>query len=199
MKTESKQKLATLAFSGFMAYAVAALIPIGGAVAFLHQDSPGTMVGIAVIVFLALGVGLFGLRFIGQSGYRFSKGGMVVARPLGTYHIDYASVSRVERVTRSNSRRTEKVRLTFDCLGKDRVVTITPESSGIVVAEILSRCPRLTSSTTHRLKRDGTFRAAREVFSRTSDKARLHQQAKRDAVPDPESQPRASRHRPRQE
>jgi len=94
---------------------------------------------------------------------------MVIGRPFGSHYIAYDCVSRVERVTRSNIRKTKKVRVTFKHLGRDRVLTLSPEFPAIVAAELLAHCSRLTSSKNYRLKRDHTFRAARDMGSTSAN------------------------------
>jgi hypothetical protein len=165
MNTESKQKLSALALSGALTYAVAALIVIGTTVAFIQHDSPVILSGIIVVVGLAAVVGFLGLRFLDRSGYRFLDSCMVIDRPFGSLHIAYDCVSRIERVTRTNTRKTEKVRVTFRHLGRERVLTLTPECPAIAASEILAHCSRLTSIKTCRLKRDHSFRDAREMVN----------------------------------
>jgi hypothetical protein len=182
MNTESKQKLSALALYGALTYAVGALIVIGTTVASIQNDSPLILSGVIAVVGLALVVGFLGLRFIAESGYRISESCMVIARPFGSLHIAYDCVSRVERVTRSNFRKTEKVRITFLQFGRERVLTLTPECPAIVAEELLTHCSRLTSSRHHRLKRDHTFRTAREMVSFSTSKSPGNQEAPVDAT-----------------
>lgn len=170
MNTESKQKLSALALNGALTYGLGALIVIGFTVASIQHDSPGILSGVLGVVGLSLVVGFFGLKFIAESGYRFSESYIVIARPFGCLHIAYDCISRVDRVTRSNFRKTEVVRITFQQFCRNRVLTITPASPEIVAEELLRRCPRLTSSRHHRLKRDQTFRAAKEIISFSSSR-----------------------------
>jgi len=171
MNTDSKQKLSAVALNSALTYAVAALIVIGTSVASIEHDSPVILTGTVVIVAIALVVGFLGLRFIAQSGIRFSESCMIIARPLGPLYIAYDCVSRVERVTRSKNHRTEKVRVTFRHLGKESVLNLTPECPAIVASEILAHCPRLTSSRVCCLVRDQTFRAARESLLLANSKS----------------------------
>ncbi len=80
----------------------------------------------------------------------------------------YDCINRVERVTRWNSRKTEDVRIVFQQFGRERVLTLTPEWPAMCAEERLAHCPRLTSRSHHRLKRDHTLLAAREMGSYSS-------------------------------
>ena len=163
MNQESKQKLSALALHGTLTYAMTALIVIGSSIAYIQRDSAVILSGIIMIVGLSVVVGFLVLRFLDRFGWQFSDSYMAVARPFGSLHIAYDSVSRVERVTKTNARKTEKVRITFRHLGKERVLTITPAFPAIVASEILLHCSQLTSIKACRLKRDHSFRAAREM------------------------------------
>ncbi len=163
MKTESKQKLSTLALNGALTYGLGALIVIGFTVASIQHDSPGILSGVIAIVGLSLVVGFFGLKFIAESGYRFSDSHITIARPFEHIQIAYNCISRVERVTRSSFHKTEKVRITFQKFGKNSVLSLTPQSPASVAEELRRGCPRLTSSSRYHLKRDHTFRAPREM------------------------------------
>ena len=81
MKTESKKKLSILALNGVLICAIATLIVIGATLAIVQHDFSGLILGIGSVVLLILGVGLFGLQCMTQSGYRFLDNSMIFESP----------------------------------------------------------------------------------------------------------------------
>lgn len=159
MKMESKQKLSSFAVSGVLAFGIALLIVFGTLVAITQRDSPGPLILVITLVTLALGVAVFGLKYVEQSGCRFLGDELLVGHPFGFLHIDYQSVIRVERVARMNGQKTEKVRIIFKHLGRNKRLCLTPECPTLLVSQLLTHCPNLTLNRMRKMKRDARFRA----------------------------------------
>ncbi|MEM1083626.1 MAG: hypothetical protein AAGI48_05850 [Verrucomicrobiota bacterium] len=164
MRLEAKQKLSSaalilvVAFSA-LAFAVALVLWILGGDASLASGE--------VVVSLALATGLlaFMAACLHHSGCRLHSDGVELGRAFGSMVIPYETVSRVERIARRNGGKSEKVRITFSDGSKVRKVDVMPESPAQLVSDLVSRCPGLTSSRKRKIKKDSTFRVAKQPLA----------------------------------
>lgn len=164
MRTEALQKCSSLAFKGAFRLSLAALVGWGLWATLREAGDPG-WIGVGVVVLgVAVLLALLSQDFMARCGFECTATGLVIHRPLGSSSILYASISRVDRVRRVASGKSEKVRITFTQGGRRRRVHLMPEDPKAFAQEVAGRCPQLKHSSPVKLKRDRSFRAATEAM-----------------------------------
>ena len=113
------------------------------------------------LIMIATAIGLFAVRHFERSGLRFENTDLVIESAFKSLRIPYDSIKQVDRVKRTSWQHAERIKITFQKEGLDRVVNLKPANTVLAVSDILSRCPRLSSSRSHKLKRDRSFRSAK--------------------------------------
>lgn len=160
MRTEALQKCSSLAFKGVFRLSLAALVGWGLWATLRQGGDPGWISLGAVVVGVAVLLALLSRDLMDRCGFECAATGLVIHRPLGSSSILYASITRVDRVRRVASGKSEKVRITFMQGGRRRRVHLMPEDPKAFAQEVAGRCPQLKHSSPVKLKRDRSFRAA---------------------------------------
>lgn len=124
----------------------------------IPEDSP--LFGLLFLI--GVSVAVFGHWAIHRSGFMLGEEGLSVSRPFSRHWIDYSSIERVERVCRKGTMKSEKVRLSFVELGKEKYVEITPADPALLVYDLLRKCPQIARTKCSKVKRNGSFRTAKE-------------------------------------
>lgn len=120
---------------------------------------------VALVLGVAVLLALLSQDFMDRCGFECSATGLVIHRPLGKSSILYSSITRVDRVRRVASGKSEKVRVTFIQGGRRRRVHLMPEDPKAFAQDVAGRCPQLKHSSPVKLKRDRSFRAATEAMA----------------------------------
>jgi hypothetical protein len=165
MRTEALQKCSNLAFKGALRTSLVALVGWGLWATLKHGGFSGWIDTVAIVVALAVLMGLFSRDFMDRCGFECTATGLVIHRPMGSTTILYPSITRVDRVRRVASGKSEKVRVTFLQGGRRRRVLLTPEDPKAFAQDVAGRCPQLKHSSPVKLKRDRSFRAATEAIA----------------------------------
>lgn len=163
MRAEAVQKCSGLAFKGTLRISLIALVGWGLWSMLRHGGFPGWIDLVALALGLASLLGLLSQDFMDRCGFECSATGLVIHRPLGNSKILYSTITRVDRVRRVASGKSEKVRVTFMQGGRRRRVHLTPEDPKAFAQDVAGRCPQLKHSSPVKLKRDRSFRAATEA------------------------------------
>lgn len=165
MRTEAIQKCSSLVFKVALRISLVALVSWGLWATLKHGGLPGWVDTVALVVGLAVLLSLLAQDFMDRCGFECSGKGLVIHRPLGNSTILYSSITRVDRVRRVASGKSEKVRITFMQGGRRRRVHLTPEDPKFFAQDVAGRCPQLKHSSPVKLKRDRSFRAATEAMA----------------------------------
>lgn len=164
MRTEALQKCSNLAFKGVLRISLVALVIWGLWATLEHGGFPGWIDTVALMLGLAVLLSLLAQDFMARCSFECSATGLVIHRPLGHSTILYPTITRVDRVRRVASGKSEKVRVTFIQGGRRRRVHLTPEDPKSFAQDVAGRCPQLKQSSPVKLKRDRSFRAATEAM-----------------------------------
>lgn len=164
MRTEALQKCSSLAFKGAFRLSLAALVGWGLWAILRDAGDPGWIGIVAVVLGVAVLLVLLSRDFMDRCGFECTATGLVIHRPLGSSSILYASITRVDRVRRVASAKSEKVRVTFLRGGRRRRVHLMPDDPKAFAQDVAGRCPQLKHSSPVKLKRDRSFRAATEAM-----------------------------------
>ncbi|WP_193214589.1 hypothetical protein [Luteolibacter marinus] len=164
MKPEALQKLSFLVLRGSLLLALGALVALGIWMAADRQEAWVGFEGLVILILVGGVMATWGKRFLVRSGYEVSDEGLIVHRALGSRMILYPTITRVDRVRRVASARTEMVRVTFRRGCKQEAVKIRVPRPDLLAAEVVRRCPQLKSSSAQKLARDRTFRAAEQLL-----------------------------------
>lgn len=165
MRTEALQKCSNLAFKGALRISLVALVAWGLWATLKHGGFSAWIDTVALVVGMAVLLSLFAQDFMERCGFECSAAGLVIHRSLGNSTILYSSITRVDRVRRVASGRSERVRVTFLQGGRRRRVHLTPEDPKAFAQDVAARCPQLKHSSPVKLKRDRSFRAATEAMA----------------------------------
>jgi hypothetical protein len=165
MRKESAQKCSRAALHLLMSVCFFALMAVGILMIVSQSRIPLAFQPFWPVFFGGAAVALFGLRAISKAGISLYKDALSVAGPFGEHRIDYRTISRVERVRRKGSKKSEKVRLTFRQLGLEKVVEITPADPDLLVCDLMGKCPHITEARSSHSKRNRSFREAKETLS----------------------------------